>query len=1366
MSGSDSNVEVRVTATIAELKSQLNAAQAEVKAFAGSVDQINAMIAKSGPIVQASLTAPLATATAGADQARQKVADITAQIDAAGTASQRTWPAATGLMNQMRAAAQGAADEVERIGTASQRASVPAVGLMQQMRAEAQRAADAARDAAAAVDEIEPAAGRAHGGTSAVTREFIVIGHEAMQGRFSRIPGSLMVMAEYSGALTTMISALTIEVIAAGAAVAAVAAGFALWAYHAYEAETATKAATLAAMLGGRTGTRQEIEAGTKTAMEIDPGGAGYYETTRLVAKLNEFGELTDQDRKKIYGLLGAILEMNGGSVTAAEKWLEKNLQSSAAVEKLAKEYNLLSPAGVQAFDSTTSATEKTTMAIDALNARLAPAYEAFRKLNDEATIARANAALTGSAEGGMPIVAPSQQPSTTMRGDIPETSAALIDNTAASLGLGRDIANFATRLAQIESGGKQTGGAGSIAGPNEPTTSSTRALGMMQVEPDDRARGTTKTIGGQSYDLTDATQNVKASLLMIAESYRKHNGDLKEVAADYVGRGTSDAAVKERTGYLDKLGLSGGGGQTAFRPNLGEMPPGTTGSMTDTRDQETTDKYDAYAIKYAQLTGTIANQQEYLKRSQATLTAATQAAAGDQENAAVKAANGVVESVRRSIVALTDERAELRNVPVDTAATKRAQEQVAAAKLVSARTTTDPKEAALENAQAEVNAYQLAQQAAGISEAKKEEFHRQELTSLTALETAKKGAEGTWMAQQVATLDVIKDKAAEAGGDRQQIEQRVTEATKQYWQGVLQNDNLTANQRLQVQHQLSQATVRLAEETAAAAKKAQQDGLRATEARLSAEIAAARGNVAAITAAEAEKVAAVKAVHGAESAEYFAALAQQTNVVRTAVNEQNRVTIAGYGAQLAAAHGNLGQIIEIENQKLAFIRQAHGEESAEYQTALAQQSNALRTAVAEEIRVIEQTGKQRIASEAATLKAQAALGQISKLEELRQLEAFVANEARLENQAITRQMATLDQGSAAYKAALDARTKLAEQFKVGIEALHAQEAQSAQQSADREVAIYVQAFHGITSAGESSVVGLIKGQDTWLQAAQNVNSALLTGFVHILGEMLGKWVVYELAKQTSDATTQAAIAVRQAAGDSGIGILLARWLGLEAAKTTASTTGAATRTAATTAEGATENAGFLVRAARWIASELGMTAATSTGAATRTGVDTAGAVAAQAAQGLAARLQIAMAAADAAAWAFADSASLGPAGLAAAPGVAAAAYATVMATQVLVPLAVGAWDVSAGAYQLHDQEMVVPASFASGIRAALGGGATTNNTSNSGGSNDTHLHYNPTVAAGSGADVRQQLAAHAAELKSWVGNITRNGNLTPPRYS
>jgi len=55
--------------------------------------------------------------------------------------------------------------------------------------------------------------------TAGARRELIVLGHEAVQGNFSRIPGSFMVLAERLGGLGGLISPLTIGITAIGAAV-------------------------------------------------------------------------------------------------------------------------------------------------------------------------------------------------------------------------------------------------------------------------------------------------------------------------------------------------------------------------------------------------------------------------------------------------------------------------------------------------------------------------------------------------------------------------------------------------------------------------------------------------------------------------------------------------------------------------------------------------------------------------------------------------------------------------------------------------------------------------------------------------------------------------------------------------------------------------------------------------------------------------------------------------------------------------------------------------------------------------------------------------------------------------------------------
>lgn len=87
-----------------------------------------------------------------------------------------------------------------------------------------------------AIEKIGKAGDGAHGGMSGITREFIVIGHEAMTGNVSRIPGSMMVLAERLNlasiattavktamtALEAVAAAVSLPVLAVGAAITAV----------------------------------------------------------------------------------------------------------------------------------------------------------------------------------------------------------------------------------------------------------------------------------------------------------------------------------------------------------------------------------------------------------------------------------------------------------------------------------------------------------------------------------------------------------------------------------------------------------------------------------------------------------------------------------------------------------------------------------------------------------------------------------------------------------------------------------------------------------------------------------------------------------------------------------------------------------------------------------------------------------------------------------------------------------------------------------------------------------------------------------------------------------------------------------------
>jgi len=144
----------------------------------GRDDGLDAMVSKANAALK-SLSTTVQGTTSGLAPLNAATAQTIAQYDKAA-----------GVLSRAQHAFQATTDALE----ANEISSAQAARMMGQIANQA--------DAATA------AHGRLGHGTAGVTREFIVLGHEAMSGNFSRIPGSMMVLAERSGNLTGIIGAL------------------------------------------------------------------------------------------------------------------------------------------------------------------------------------------------------------------------------------------------------------------------------------------------------------------------------------------------------------------------------------------------------------------------------------------------------------------------------------------------------------------------------------------------------------------------------------------------------------------------------------------------------------------------------------------------------------------------------------------------------------------------------------------------------------------------------------------------------------------------------------------------------------------------------------------------------------------------------------------------------------------------------------------------------------------------------------------------------------------------------------------------------------------------------------------------------
>jgi hypothetical protein len=185
---------------------------------------------------------------------------------------------------------------------------------------------------------------------------------------------------------------------------------------------------------------------------------------------------------------------------------------------------------------------------------------------------------------------------------------------------------------------------------------------------------------------------------------------------------------------------------------------------------------------------------------------------------------------------------------------------------------------------------------------------------------------------------------------------------------------------------------------------------------------------------------------------------------------------------------------------------------------------------------------------------------------------------------------------------------------------------------------------------------------------------------------------------------------------------------------------------------------------AQWALNELTQTAATTTGAATRAAVQLAADAQGMAASGEQALSDIGNSAARAAAGAFAAVASTPVVGPALAPEAAAEALAAALAFGGSVVSAAGGWGqvpYDGALASLHKDEMVLPASIASPLRASVGGLGQGAPASTSGGG-DTHHHW--TINALDAQSFTRMLRANPDAVTGALGAAAQRLTLTPGR--
>lgn len=182
-------------------------------------DSINASSAASGKFTSA--TSGWQQNMAGVDAAMRATADSSSSLSAA---TQKILDRYDPLGTKLRALTSDMALLRSEMGNSSSGAAIKSFqGLEDEISRTQGLMATAGVAGAEGFKKTADAADKSAFSTAGAKRELIVLGHEAMQGNFSKMPGSFMVLAERMDLTTMLMSPMTLGIV--GISVAAVAAG-------------------------------------------------------------------------------------------------------------------------------------------------------------------------------------------------------------------------------------------------------------------------------------------------------------------------------------------------------------------------------------------------------------------------------------------------------------------------------------------------------------------------------------------------------------------------------------------------------------------------------------------------------------------------------------------------------------------------------------------------------------------------------------------------------------------------------------------------------------------------------------------------------------------------------------------------------------------------------------------------------------------------------------------------------------------------------------------------------------------------------------------------------------------------------------
>lgn len=551
-------------------------------------------------------------------------------------------------------------------------------------------------------------------------------------------------------------------------------------------------------------------------------------------------------------------------------------------------------------------------------------------------------------------------------------------------------------------------------------------------------------------------------------------------------------------------------------------------------------------------------------------------------------------------------------------------------------------------------------------------------------------------------------------------------------------------DEALKYYHEGSAEEVAARKAVSEAEKSAATEDYRIQSLKYEQQIAAAKGNLGAQKKIYDEWLAYAKTIYPQESTEYQQILLKETEAM-------HRHTAAGVDMkkeelrqEIAAAQGNFTEMLRLEDQLLEYLKTKYGERSREYQREALHRVEIARQ---------EQKEEAAIAADAARTQQSIERSQERMAQRLREFQTGGTKMSLLDllgfsqadTKAFEEQLNQITEAHAEAMAAIKKQQEAAVNDREMKTALDA-EKKELQSFAEEEQKVQLQMASATKKAWESvtdslaseigtSFTKMVTGQQTALRSLGSIIEQMINKVATWSLKMVGRWIIDRMVELH---TSQA----------------------VEAGKTAATAGGTAARSGIQAAANAKDNLGFFGRLIKWILTELGMTDATTTGATARTGEQATADATTKAEAATTAVSQAESNVGVAATGAAASVAAIPIVGWTMAPEVAASTAAALQPFVTMAALDVGAWDIPRDMIaQIHRNEMVVPADFASGLRGQLSG---------TGPANPIALNFSPNISMAGGDGISRNsvqtiMSMASAQMYGYVRNVFRNGTVVLP---